>query len=337
MAGYLTGFVSQKLGRPLYFLETHCVAKKDRVCRFVGRSRSSWPADSGFDVTVFEEDNLAFELAATREQLQLTKDRYQSLFENSSSAVFIIDPDTGVFLNANVAAEELTGYNHDQMMTMTVFDLCHPQEHHKLMGELKNMATSGRNSGIEISIVRRDGLLRTIALENKILTYGGQRVIQSILQDVTELRISAQKEKDLQRQLLRSERLSSIGRLAAGVAHELKNPLGAIRNAIYYIRNSLKDNPILQSDPHLSEIMKLAESEVDGAVLIIGELLDFSRVVQLVPRRSNINELLERLPSIITIPDNVGLVWDLDLALPSATVDPDRLNQVFCNIANNAV
>lgn len=337
MAGYLTGFVSQKLGRPLYFLETNCVAKKDRICRFVGRNRAGWNGEPAFDARIYDEDNLAFELAETREQLQLTKDRYQNLFENSSSAIFIIDPDTGVCLNGNLAAEELTGYNRDQIGAMTIFDLCHPQEHHKLMGEMKTVVSGGRSGDLEISIVRKDGLLRTIALSNKMLTYGGQRVVQSILRDVTELRISAQKEKDLQRQLLRSERLSSIGRLAAGVAHELKNPLGAIRNAIYYIRNSLRNNPILETDPNLAEILKLAEGEVDGAVLIIGELLDFSRVVQLVPRRTNINEILERLPSIITVPENVNLIWELDLALPSATVDPDRMNQVFCNIANNAV
>jgi signal transduction histidine kinase len=141
----------------------------------------------------------------------------------------------------------------------------------------------------------------------------------------------------LQNQLLRSERLSSIGRLAAGVAHELKNPLGAIRNAIYYIRTALKDSPVLETDPHLKMILKLAEGEIDASVVIIGELLDFSRVVQLTPRRTSINELMEKLPNIISIPENVELVWDLDVTLPTATVDPDRLNQVFCNVAGNAI
>ena len=157
------------------------------------------------------------------------------------------------------------------------------------------------------------------------------------MRDITDLKEIEQKEKDLQQQLLRSERLSGIGRLAAGVAHELKNPLGAIRNAIYYIKNSLDGSSLLESDPHLNKILKLAESEVDGSVQIIGELLDFSRVVQLVPRHTQINEIIDQLKEGVTLPEKTELKLDLDLSLPSAQVDPDRLKQVFHNIINNGL
>jgi len=320
----------------VYFLETTCAARGEEACRFEGRSRDAWLADDA-DLSFYDEENLNVELANVREQLRLTKDRYQNLFEQSGVAIFIVDPDTGVCLNANVAAEELTGYRREDLIRMNLFDLCHPQAHHEIMADMKLLASGGRTSDREVSVIRKDGLIRIIAQSSKMLTYGGQRVVQTIMRDVTDLKISGQKEKDLQHQLMRSERLSSIGRLAAGVAHELKNPLGAIRNAVYYVRNALGTNPILDTDPHLKDILKLAEAEVDAAVVIIGELLDFSRVVQIVPRRTSINEMLEKLPSIVLVPENVELVWDLDLTLPSAAVDPDRLNQVFCNLVNNAV
>lgn len=336
LSGYLTGLVSHAAGRPVYFLETSCAAKNDPCCRFEGRSRDGWLADDA-DLSFYDEENVNIELAGVREQLRLTKDRYQNLFEQSGAAIFIVDPDTGVCLNANLAAQELTGYPREDLVRMNLFDLCHPQEHHEIISDMKSLANGARTADREVSIIRKDGLIRIIGQSSKMLTYGGQRVVQTIMRDVTDLKLSNQKERDLQHQLTRSERLSSIGRLAASVAHELKNPLGAIRNAIYYIRNALGNNPILETDPHLRDIMKLAEGEVDSAVVIIGELLDFSRVVQLVPRRTSINEVLERLPNIVLIPENVELIWDLDLTLPSAIVDPDRLNQVFCNLANNAV
>jgi len=336
LCGYLTGLVSHTVGRPVYFMETSCAARNDACCRFEGRSRDAWLSDDA-DLSVYDEENMNVELAGVREQLRLTKDRYQNLFEQSGAAIFIIDPDTGVCLNANLAAQELTGYPREDLVRMNLFDLCHPQEHHEIISDMKALANGSRVADREVSIIRKDGLIRIIGQSSKMLTYGGQRVVQTIMRDVTDLKISNQKERDLQHQLTRSERLSSIGRLAASVAHELKNPLGAIRNAIYYIRNALGTNPILDTDPHLRDIMKLAEGEVDSAVVIIGELLDFSRVVQLVTRRTSINELLEKLPNIILIPENVELVWDLDLTLPSAMVDPDRLNQVFCNLVNNAV
>lgn len=337
LAGYLSGIISGTTGLPIYFLETKCVARQDSCCRFVGKRKANWAPDQESALSVYEEDNLALELSEACEQLKLTKDRYQNLFEQANVPIFIMDPDTSVFVDANIAAEELTGFSRDQLLTMNSFDLTQARDHQLVIDHMRKLAQDGKVPAQELTIVRKDGTIRIIIQSSKIMSFGGKRVIQTVMRDVTDLKLSEQKERDLQSQLVRSERLSSIGRLAASVAHELKNPLGAIRNAIYYIRNALAQNPILETDPHLLEILKLSENEVDSSVTIIGELLDFSRVVNLVPRRTMVNDLLEQLPSIVVIPDNIQLAWDLDPNLPAATVDSDRLRQVFCNIVNNAV
>ena len=335
-AGYLTGYVSEEQSSNVFFIETECRAKGDRVCRFVGQPRAQWTEKESKWLLRYNVENVAVGLQSLQEQLRLTKDRYQNLFEQSGSAIFILDPDSGHILNANQAASELSGYSTEALLSKNVFDFCHADEHNRLMNELKELSRTEHTMERELSFVRSDGLIRVVAHNGKILSYGGQRVVQSVMRDVTNLKLAQQKEKDLQNQLMRSERLSSIGRLAAGVAHELKNPLGAIRNAVYYVRNALRDNPVLETDPHLKTVLKLAEEEVDASVVIIGELLDFSRVVQLVQRRTQLNEVLEKMPDIILTPENVELAWDLDVTLPTASVDPDRLTQVFSNIMSNA-
>lgn len=337
LAGYLSGIVSAHVGYPVMFLESKCAAYNHTACQFIGRSRAEWPEKDRERLSVYEEDNIRQDLLEVGEQLKLTRDRYQNLFEQSSVPMFIVDPDSGAFLDINVAAEQLTGHTHDELARMTLFDMCPPKEHHQILDQMKELMHAGAIADKELSVLRKDGQPRVIMLAMKLLSFGGQRVIQAVMRDVTDLKLSEQKEKDLQSQLVRSERLSSIGHLAASVAHELKNPLGAIRNAIYYIKNALANNPLLESDPHLSEILKLAEAEVDGSVTIIGELLDFSRVVSIVPRRTMLNDVVEEMPGIVLVPDNVELIWDLDPGLPAATVDPDRLKQVFTNIMSNAV
>jgi PAS domain S-box-containing protein len=337
LTGYVTGNLSGQGGQGLYALETRCRAKGDPLCRFIAKSRDAWGPEEDMALEHFIEDNVAVELTATRQQLKLTKDRYQNLFEQSSTPIFIVEPDSAQFVDVNLSAEELTGYTKSELLRMTVFDIRAASDHQQTATGLKALAGGESVSDQEVSITRKDGGPRTVAVSSKILDYGGQRVIQTIMRDITDLKVAELKEKDLQNQLLRSERLSSIGRLAAGVAHEIKNPLGAIRNAIYYIKSALTSSPVADNDPQVKEILKLAEEEVDGAVRIIEELLDFSRVVQLIPRKTQINDVLEKLRVHIEIPDNIDVKMDLDPTLPAALVDPDRLIQVFSNIANNAV
>jgi len=337
LSGYLSGIASAHVGFPVVFIETRCVSMQHNTCHFLGKPANAWGDAELAVLNRYEEDNIHHDMMDVCEQLQLTRDRYQNLFEQSSVPIFIIDPDSGTFLDVNIVGELLAEYTRDQLLRMTLFDMCVPTQHHRVLDHMKELMGAGAIGDQEISIVQKDGTPRTVMLSMKLLPFGGQRVIQAVMRDVTELKLAAEKEKDLQQQLLRSERLSSIGHLAASVAHELKNPLGAIRNAIYYIKNALANNPLLETDPHLAEIMKLAESEIDSSVTIIGELLDFSRVVSIVPRKTALNELLEQMPGIVTIPNTIDVVWDLDPQIPTAIVDPERLKQVFTNIIGNAV
>ncbi len=337
IAGYLTGFISAQTGEPVVFFETHCRANGHNNCAFVGKKMAQLTDEEKTHLVNFEEDNMASELDETVDLLNQTRNRYQNLFEQSSVPIFIIDPDSGAFLNMNMAASDLTGYSKLELLKMNVFDICVPTFHSQIAELVKTLVAEGRAPDCELAMARKDQTIRHIIQSSKFMTYGDRQVIQAALRDITDLKYSEQKEKALQDQLMKSERLSSIGRLAANVAHELKNPLGAIRNALYYIKTSLANTPALEADPHLKDILKLAEGEVDTSVMIIGELLDFSRTVNLVPRKTQINELVSQLPKIITTPDNVKIHLDLDQNLPIAMVDPDRLKQVLVNLANNGI
>jgi len=158
-----------------------------------------------------------------------------------------------------------------------------------------------------------------------------------VLQRTRDLEKANQELRDSQERVVRSEKLAAIGQLASGVGHELRNPLGAIRNVVYYIRDALKDSTLAQSDPAMPELLELADKEIKSATHIIGDLLDFSRVVRLAPQQVEINAILRDTVALVERPATVELDQSLAENLPPVMADPERLKQVFINLMTNAV
>ena len=119
--------------------------------------------------------------------------------------------------------------------------------------------------------------------------------------------------------------------LAGGVSHELRNPLGAIKNAAYFL-NMVLEKP----EPEVKESLKILEKEVATSERIISSLLDLSRPRSPIRRKVDINDLVQGALSRSSIPENIEVVHQPDEALPVILADPDQLIQVFQNIILNA-
>ena len=148
-----------------------------------------------------------------------------------------------------------------------------------------------------------------------------------------ELQKSLQKLKDAQDHLLRSEKLASIGRLAAGVCHEILNPLNIISGHVQALELERKTDQSLAED--LFSIME----EINRIEKIVGGLLKFSRKEDIELKNSDINEELESVLSIMEkdmLLDNIKVVRNFDPNLPRTKIDANRMRQVFLNLINNA-
>jgi signal transduction histidine kinase len=150
------------------------------------------------------------------------------------------------------------------------------------------------------------------------------------LEDMVEER--TRKLRDAQEQLVRREKLAVLGQLAGGLGHELRNPLGAIKNSVYFLNIALKE-----PGPKLKETLEIIEKEVGICERIITSLLDFARPRPPAHREVNINDVVEEAVSRVPVSENVEVVTQLDEALPTIMADPDQLRQVFGNLALNAV
>jgi len=152
-----------------------------------------------------------------------------------------------------------------------------------------------------------------------------------------ELQAANEKLIEAQEQLIRSEKLAAIGQLASGVGHELRNPLGAIQNAAFYVRRRIAKTDLPTAEPRVVEFLNIIDDEVNAATKVITDLLGFSRVAKPTVSPVSIAGVIEDALKHTPLPENVELTKDIDNNLPMVMVDADQIKQVFINIALNAL
>jgi len=148
-----------------------------------------------------------------------------------------------------------------------------------------------------------------------------------LFKDLTEVRT-------LRREVARSQRLASVGRLAAGVAHEIRNPLSSIKGFATYFKERYPERP---EDQRTADIMI---QEVDRLNRVVGQLLEFAKPVPVKPKPVSLQALLN--DSIKLIRDraaekNISIQTQNNTRMDEVRIDPDRINQVLLNLYLNAI
>lgn len=129
----------------------------------------------------------------------------------------------------------------------------------------------------------------------------------------------------------RAERLAAIGQVAAGIAHELRNPLNVVKTSIYFLLNARNATPAKTAE-HLHRI----ERHVTVADNVITALSNFAKMPLPNLRPSSIQDCLQQVLEVNTVPDTIRVAMDCPATLPPVLADPDQLAIVFGNLVRNA-
>jgi PAS domain S-box-containing protein len=230
---------------------------------------------------------------------------------------------------------EVLGYEEEEIIGRNWFDLCVPE---KVREEVKKVFRKLIAGDLEVSeyyenpILTRDGEERIIAWKNTIVRNKAGDIIGSLSsgEDITE-------RKRAEEELIRSERLASVGQLAAGVAHEVNNPLAGILVYIKLLLKRHKQNK-LQTEETKKQLEKIGK-ETERCSRIIKNLLDFSRQTEVKLRPVDVDKVIEATFSIIGHQislENIRTEKKLCTSLPPVLVDFDQIQQALMNIVLNA-
>jgi signal transduction histidine kinase len=144
-----------------------------------------------------------------------------------------------------------------------------------------------------------------------------------------ELEETLEKVQSIQQDLIKSEKFATIGRLASSVAHELRNPLAAIKNISYFLSKMGTF-----SDPKPKQMVGMLSSEVQRANKIITDLLDYSRTKKLNKLSIDIVSFINKVIPAVTLPTNIKVTTNLEKF--DVVLDPDKITQVLINLITNA-
>ncbi|WP_169741581.1 ATP-binding protein [Beijerinckia mobilis] len=154
------------------------------------------------------------------------------------------------------------------------------------------------------------------------------------LNEKLELRVMERTAELIQTQedLLKKERLSTIGQLTATVAHELRNPLGAIKNTLFLLKEQSTAREL-----KLERSITRMERSVDRCNRIITHLLEYSRIGALNYDERNFDQWIQTVLDELVIPPAIQVLCDFSAHDKDCTFDPERLRQVIVNLVENAI
>jgi PAS domain S-box-containing protein len=267
--------------------------------------------------------------------LHESEEKYRSLFDSGPNPIVVLDPDNLVILDVNPAAIDLYGYSKEELLGRSFTEL----------GEFEisprdpamDTMDTGDNWADSCFInqkarhLKKDGSPFFIRVKACPIRYKDRMSLIVAATDITEAI-----EKDAQ--LFQSSKMQTLGEMSAGIAHELTQPLNAIKIGNDYLRRkAAQEKRISRED--LERVTLAVTSQVQRASDIIKRLREFGRKPDFKKEAVDLNLVVANVMQIIgqqLVLNNIQVVYDLADALPPVMANQNRLEQVVFNLISNA-
>jgi len=267
--------------------------------------------------------------AVYQQKLDVAEAQYQSIIEHSADAIITLNNENEI-TSWNHGAEEIFGWNRDEIMGKSVKKIIPAELIQKRELECLEfgMHYRGYVSNYQTERLNKAGKKIAVNLTESFIRNERDDIIgrSQILRDLTDLKIR-------ERQVQHSERLATVGHMAAGVAHEVGNPLTAISSLVQVCQRKT-------DDPFIQDQLKKVRDHIQRINKIVRDLVDFSRPSSLDTEIMNLNNIINSAVGLLKHDArcrDVEFKMELSSNLPKLYGVPDHIHQVIVNILLNAV
>ena len=231
----------------------------------------------------------------------------------------------GSIVYANPAMGRILGYSPDEFIGHTPDEFLASGDRGRAMDRMADLRNGAPGAPAEYRMLRKDGTTLSVLISSPQIEYEGRPALFSIMHDLTD-------QRQLEEQLLQTQRLESVGQLAGGVVHNFNNALTAIIGYSELIARQLDDD-----DPVLADVKQILMVAERSAALT-RQLLTFSRKKEISPTVFDLNDAIESSESLLgpLMGDNVQLHLQLDRSLRLGRADQRQMEQVITNLVLNA-
>ena len=301
---------------------------------FKGVRRDGSVFDADVSVSAFRSDGKSFIVSSPRdvterklaeEKVKKSEELYRDLVENAYDMIYTRDMD-GNNTSINAAGEKLTGFSREEFLQRNMSQIVVPEHLDLAKEKIAQKLAGNEGSSYETDILAKDGRRITLEVNTRLIFRDGVAVgVQGIARDITA-------RKNLEEQLLQSQKLESVGRLAGGIAHDFNNMLTAINGYSDLTLRRMKDDDPLRHD--IEEIKKAGSRSAE----LTYQLLAFSRQQILQPQVVKLNQVIIDTSTMLQrlIGEDIQLINILSPKTGQVKIDPGQLSQIIMNLAVNA-
>lgn len=262
--------------------------------------------------------------------LRESEERYRALVEYAPEAIMVLDVDQDRFVDVNAHAVSLFGYPREKLLAMGSLDFCplHQADRRPSCDVLEQQhkkVLAGETASFEFTHVDAKGRDIVCQMRMSPLPAVGRRLIRTTITDITELKL-------LQAKVRHSEKLTAVGMLAAGIAHEIGNPLTALSMAAQSLERRTGDG-------YTQNKLGLIREHIDRIARIVRQMSDLAKPASGRRGACDLNQTVRRAVEMVRHDQrarNTTIDYRLAERLPMVQASEDELIQVCINLALNA-